>query len=435
MPRRVTPPSTRSDPSDVSSAVAIGRNQTTRPTVATALASTLCWFAAALAVYLASIAITHHWASPNTAYFDHLARAWLEGRLYLTEPPAQADLTRFDGRWYVPFPPLASVLLLPFVATYGIEGISTYVFSAIWAALTVAIVWRLLNALHHNRYAPTSLGTRIALTLFMMVGTVFWHVALQGSVWFLSHVATTLFIALALYAAAARQPLWMVGILLGLALWGRPNVVFTALLPLALRADDRDEVLVARPTLARIRDVLALGTPMLVSIAGLAWNNVARFEDPLDFGYKNQNVSPYVREQLAVGQFHIRHVPRNVHLLVFGPPTWNADAFFPVPNRAGQSILLTSPLVFMLCWAWPPRRTWTRVGWLTLGLLLVPLLLYYNTGWVQFGYRFSLDFQIPLIMLLAAALPRMTPTAWTLLALSVFINVWGVLWSQSYWLE
>jgi len=40
-------------------------------------------------------------------------------------------------------------------------------------------------------------------------------------------------------------------------------------------------------------------------------------------------------------------------------------------------------------------------AWLSVGLLLIPLLAYYNTGWWQFGYRFSLDLLTPLVLLLA----------------------------------
>ena len=37
-----------------------------------------------------------------------------------------------------------------------------------------------------------------------------------------------------------------------------------------------------------------------------------------------------------------------------------------------------------------------------------PLLTYYNTGWWQFGYRFSLDFMMILLLLLAYTAGRKT---------------------------
>ena len=56
-------------------------------------------------------------------HFAHLARAWLNGELHLADgPPAYArnnDFARFQGEWYVTFPPFPALLLLPFVALAG----------------------------------------------------------------------------------------------------------------------------------------------------------------------------------------------------------------------------------------------------------------------------------------------------------------------------
>jgi hypothetical protein len=62
-------------------------------------------------------------------------------------------------------------------------------------------------------------------------------------------------------------------------------------------------------------------------------------------------------------------------------------------------------------------------------LLLIPLLLYYNTGWWQFGYRFSLDV-IPVIMILFALAvnERLDWIFWTLIGIGILINAWGAWW-------
>ena len=55
-----------------------------------------------------------------------------------------------------------------------------------------------------------------------------------------------------------------------------------------------------------------------------------------------------------------------------------------------MSILITSPGLF-----WAVRASWmTRRSWLLLGALvltLIPNLLYYGGGWLQYGYRYALD--------------------------------------------
>src|SRR5689334_3840923 len=76
--------------------------------------------AAAAAIYWLSAALLRRANPPLTAYFDQLADAFLHGQLYLAAPPATDDLTLYGGRWYVPFPPLPALLLLPWVAIGGL---------------------------------------------------------------------------------------------------------------------------------------------------------------------------------------------------------------------------------------------------------------------------------------------------------------------------
>jgi hypothetical protein len=56
------------------------------------------------------------------------------------------------------------------------------------------------------------------------------------------------------------------------------------------------------------------------------------------------------------------------------------------------------------------------------------LLLYFNTGWYQFGYRFVLDF-LPFALLLTTLGMRAKPgrVEKLLIVLSVAINIWGFL--------
>jgi hypothetical protein len=67
-----------------------------------------------------------------------------------------------------------------------------------------------------------------------------------------------------------------------------------------------------------------------------------------------------------------------------------------------MSLFLTTPA---LVYIFGGRRHSVQVlgAWLALVLLLIPLVTYYNTGWWQFGYRFSLDFMAPVLLLVVGA--------------------------------
>jgi peptidoglycan/LPS O-acetylase OafA/YrhL len=97
-------------------------------------------------------------------------------------------------------------------------------------------------------------------------------------------------------------------------------------------------------------------------------------------------------------------------------------------NPFGTSIFLTMPALLLAFLGFRHRnRRWLATALLSACILPVLLLLmYFNTGWYQFGYRFVLDF-LPFLLLLAALGMKERPTlpAKLLIALSVLINVWG----------
>ena len=56
-------------------------------------------------------------------YFVRLADAFLHGRLYLTEAPSWLnELVPGGGGWYVVYPPVPALLLVPFVALFGLDS-------------------------------------------------------------------------------------------------------------------------------------------------------------------------------------------------------------------------------------------------------------------------------------------------------------------------
>jgi hypothetical protein len=63
--------------------------------------------------------------------------------------------------------------------------------------------------------------------------------------------------------------------------------------------------------------------------------------------------------------------------------------------------------------------------WLTAAAIAVPGFFYQNSGWFQFGFRFSLDYTPYLIVLLALGRRPMTAAFWALAGAGVAVNAWG----------
>jgi hypothetical protein len=89
-------------------------------------------------------------------------------------------------------------------------------------------------------------------------------------------------------------------------------------------------------------------------------------------------------------------------------------------------MFITTPALLFLVKA--RQRSPVVLGaWLSTLLLLIPLVIYCNTGWVQFGYRFSMDFIIPVMVLLAfASQGKMPALMKVLIILGVIVNLWGL---------
>jgi hypothetical protein len=119
--------------------------------------------AIAIALYWLGAVLTKHTTTPDTAYFNQLADAFLHGRLHLGTPTVTHDLTQHNGNWYVPFPPLAAIMMMPFVAVVGLARMNTVVFAAVVGGFNVALMSRLMARLSHwasllfrNRFAAGS---------------------------------------------------------------------------------------------------------------------------------------------------------------------------------------------------------------------------------------------------------------------------------------
>lgn len=384
---------------------------------------------AAFVIYWGTARYFDHATTPDVAYFNQLADAFLHGRLYLAAPANTHDLTLYDGKWYVPFPPLPALLMLPWVAWQGVASLNTVLFATIFGALNVMLIFLLLSALARRQWTHLSTGDNLWLTLLFALGCVHWYMATIGSVWFVAQICTVTFVALAVWLAIEGRAAWLVGLALALALAARPNVLLTW--PLLLGIAATHLATAGRRPLwgALLRWSIASAIPLVVGLGALLLYNQARFGHPLDFGYLTENVAEQLAPNLRrYGQFNLHYLPKNVWAMWLAGPQWDSERNFWQPDPEGLSLLLTTPALLYLARA--RRRSWlVSGGWVALALLLVPLLLYYNTGWWQFGYRFSLDFMVPVLVLLAVAADRRVAWSMRLLILAgMLVNVYGVLW-------
>ncbi len=351
-------------------------------------------------------------------YFIRLADAFLHGRLYLTEAPSYlSELIPRNGVWYVAYPPVPAVLLMPFVAIFG-TGFPEQVLSCLCGGIAVGLAPVVLESFDLSRRA------RVLLTVVFGFGTVLFYVSEVGSPWYLGHAAAVMFSMAALALVLRRQAPLLAGILLGLATASR--------LPVGLSAPFYAATLFglaggSAPTTRRrgLLDVLAFVVGLAIPVGLNALYDFARFGSPLPVGYA---LIPGVLQEpyYTHGILSLEYLPRHLYAIFFR--SWNFVEEFPwlKPSWWGLGLFFTTPLFLWLARIRPrdPRVAWAIVG---TGLALVPIVTHGNIGFTQFGYRFSLDVQPLLLVMLATVFERgLSRSAIVAAVASVAFTTYGV---------
>jgi hypothetical protein len=456
---------------------------------------TIRWFAIAVGLLLALLALTVYSSTRVDRYYDHFvwqAAAFLEGQVAIRYPVE--GVVGVSGNWYfqdvlpvatsdgvprglLPFPPLPALILLPFVALWGLMTDDQAVFT-ILAAIDVAICWWMLGRL---AVRPV---IRIGGTVFLAFGTVFWFTAQVTTTWYQAHVVavglTMLAIGIALggdraadeeapggpgsgnqagtFALDYRQ--FGAGLLFGLACTARLSVVFAA--PFFVFVGSGGDWR---------RRGWSAGLGAALPVLGLVLYNVLTtghvFHPAYDYLYTLEaNGYPTLgyRPEWAVED--PRYIPQNLGIALFGLPDVLPTALpdslavqptrvcgepgvarglfdvacpLAVPRDTGMSVILTSP-AYLLAIPALRRQPWSRlVTGAVIAIVVVSVvnLMHFSQGWVQFGYRFSNDVAPFALLLVAIGAERLARRhAWglalaaALLVLSIAINLWGVHWSR-----
>lgn len=386
-------------------------------------------------------------------HFALLAEGWWKGRLDLGGPPPfyaqNNDFAEYGGKWFVVFPPFPAVLLLPLVRIGGTAlRVQDGQFFLWLAGVAPAVLFLVVEKLRRMQLVGRGQGFSLLLALLFAFGSVYFFTAEQGTVWFAAHVVGTAIAALYVLAALDAAHPALAGFLVGVGFMTRAPLLYA--LPLfvfeALRVSSgtlAHEPLDAREQgpkawLARMRSLwarvdrgrflrlaLAFAVPLGAVLAVAAWYNRARFGASFEFGYRYLTVLWRPRME-KWGLFSYHYLGKNLAVILTSLPyvaKAPADPRFQI-NAHGLALWVTTPLYLWLIW---PRK-WTRLHFplvLTALAVALPSLLYQNTGWVQFGYRFSNDYAVFLFCLLAVGGYRLGPAFWSAAVWSVAVNAFG----------
>jgi hypothetical protein len=349
---------------------------------------------------------------PGQNHFIYLSDAFLHGRLGVTGGGTSlAEIVPYNGSYYVVYPPMPAVLLLPFVAVFG-TTFDQGLMSILLACLCVAATWFLLKK------TGVKGNKALWLTALFGFGTCFWFLASVGSSWYIEHVSAVLFLILAIILALYKKSPFIIGVLLGFAFLSRLPVILSFTFFLFLIYEQNSGW---KPRLKQAAYFL-IGLGILVGVYELY--NFGRWGVFSDLGY---TLIPGIQQDpyFTSGIFNLSYIPRHIYAILFqGPILLNSFPYFE-PNWMGLGLFFTTPAFIYIF-----KGPWNRLSkYAALAVVcILPILITHGTvGFTQFGYRFSLDFT-PFLMLLAAKGMREN-LGWeekALIILSILVNLWGV---------
>jgi hypothetical protein len=439
---------------------------------------------------LIGIALAAYWVPGYDRIYNHFvlqAVAFLHGHAEIPTPKFQDVLPVLDatgqptGYGLLPFPPLPAIVLMPFVAIWGLAT-NERVVSVGLGAVSVGLAWWMLGRIAVSR------TVRIATTLFFALGTVFWYAAQLGATWFFAHVVAVACLLLAVgialdgdrtadddvevlpgparlggdVVAALARPLevldgrqLLAGLLFGLACTARLTIVFG--FPFFMLVGSGG---------SWVRRSVSAGIGAAIPIVLLFAYNLATTGHLFNPGYEylyqlEANGYPGLHYNASWSIEDIGYLPQNLGIMLGSMPailpnvTPNAvgpvrdlcvdpgavrslfDTSCPLamPRDVGMSVLLTSPAYLLVVPALLGPRTRLVAGaFLAVLAIAFVNLLHFSQGWVQFGYRFSNDFVVFALLLVAIGMSRRSGVGWLgvgLIAVSIAVNAWGMLWGNA----
>ncbi len=408
--------------------------------------------------------------SPGNAFFNDVRQV-----------PSSDGTPRGD----IPFPPLPAIVLVPFVAAWGHDADGQFIFAVI-GAIDVGIAWWMLGALPIRRWV------RLATTIFLAFGTVLWYAAQLGTTWYQAHVLAVGLALLSVGVALRADPSAGIdddppeakpgepadGRAERLRRLVRPGIdgrQFLAGLLFGLACTSRLTVLVAAPFFLFVggggtwtRRGFSAGLGAVIPVGALLLYNLFSTGHVIHPGYQflyEQEAGFYTTlgYNLSWGIEDPRYIPQNLVIMLFSTPAILPDIYpaglgggealcvdpgavrglfdlecpIALPRDTGMSLILTSPAYLL---ALPALRRYGRSRLVTgagLAVLFVAFVnvMHFSQGWVQFGYRFSLDFVPWALVLVAIGMERIRSAigiavAAGLVVLSIAVNLWGVIWGN-----
>ncbi len=408
-------------------------------------------FVAALAFFFAlqkHFNINSFGVSANP-HFIYQAKSFLEGKWNLDLPASMFDIVRINGRNYIIYPPFPALLLLPFVAIFGLNT-SDILFTTVISALNLPLLYLLFEQVRANGFTRRTSRENLIIAVVLFFGSINVWLSLAGDMWFTASIVC-LTCTLGALLLAFRRHYALSAVLLGCAFFCRPTAIvgvpFLLFLiwqdagrqrnvehfigSLRARAPDWSSI----PWRRAVPAILVLAAVFVLFVA----RNLAIFGSPLETGYDIliRQRYPWVTD----GPFCTCYVKSNIvanfftfpRVTFFGPygGAFDRHPHIDMLNRSlAISVFFTTPLFLFLFWR---NRTFSLMRvmlWVVIAIVVIAVLLFHASGYAQFGARYLFEGYAYAFLLLALTDARVD---WRFVALGLLGILFNYMGADQFW--
>ena len=367
------------------------------------------------------------WQHQNWDSYTLQTWNWLQGRMYIADGQDREylELAIYNGRYYLSFPPLPSVVLIPFVLLFGLDTPSNLLV-ALYGLAAAALAYQIML-----RAGRTPSISAFWALVCVWGGNTMWMTT-NGGVWFQAQ-ALNMVLCLAAVLCLQRGRKALATTFLALAVGCRPlSALYLPAFAFLCAWDEREKHGgFGKSCLAQWP--LLIG-PLLIGAAYMAYN-FARFHDPLEFGHN------YLPEftRAEHGQFHISYLLPNLRQMLLEPVLLQGGRLS-FTLFQGFMFYVANPL--FIIWLVRMALNLARDGRASLfgGLIgaavaaqLLLTCMHRTLGGWQFGARYTCD-ALPFVYMYLARRGREHVAAWELAlgGAAVAFNAYGALYMYFY---
>lgn len=379
-------------------------------------------------------------SSSGANHFVYQAYSLLHGHLDIPRFTS-TDIILVNGKHYIVYPPFPAILMMPFVAIFGLS-FSDIFFTQVFSAINIVLLFWLLEHLRVSGRSQRTFQQNVALSIFFFFGTLSFYLSLGGGMWFTAHIVAAT-CTLAFMLLAFKRHYVLSAICLGCAFLTRAPALAGLPLLLYLLLEEQTGATRLKELLKGARNlpwrkVTLVLTPLLVVLLVFLVRNALAFGSPWETGYSLLIQQKYPDVHYGVVSSHYIWSDTVANFLSFPSVTFR-NAFDTLPRidllngGYGLSVFFTTPL--FLFFFFGRNRTPSalrKVLWVIVGIIIAFTLIYHAAGWYEFGARYLFDGYAYAFVLLALSEVEMDWRFYLLGLFGIFINFVG---AQQFWMS